>query len=281
MWKLKDGSGYFVLHKREKKGSNILVVTDKGLSNQASRKLIFYSKGLKKILRSWDLRLPENINMYLSEDSGQLFFYPNVESPLKDIHIFELNEKYALKKLGVLKMNGNKREETPAKNINPRANKRRTRASSASRKKVDKRNKNTIQYIFHRENIFLLNPVKYEILAYSSKMVFKYRINIAGVSPMDTLLEIYPLGAQTMLIHEYSVGNVSPVSFKFLIFQVFYIYNFQFKEIRRIEGYSDIVYHNKTDGKENLFLISKGDSSHFQILNTTLVRDWLKSKRKN
>lgn len=70
MWKLKDGSGYFVLHKREKKGSNILVVTDKGLSNQASRKLIFYSKGLKKILRSWDLRLPENINMYLSEDSG-------------------------------------------------------------------------------------------------------------------------------------------------------------------------------------------------------------------
>lgn len=92
-------------------------------------------------------------------------------------------------------MNGNKREETPAKNINPRANKRRTRASSASRKKVDKRNKNTIQYIFHRENIFLLNPVKYEILAYSSKMVFKYRINIAGVSPMDTLLEIYPLGA--------------------------------------------------------------------------------------
>jgi hypothetical protein len=70
MWKLKDGSGYFVLHKRKKKGSNILVVTDKGLSNQASWKLIFYGKGMAKVLRSWDMRLPENMCLYLSEDSG-------------------------------------------------------------------------------------------------------------------------------------------------------------------------------------------------------------------
>jgi len=37
-----------------------------------------------------------------------LFFYPGAEHAKKDVHIYELNEKYALRKLGVLKMNGNK-----------------------------------------------------------------------------------------------------------------------------------------------------------------------------
>lgn len=52
VWKLKDGSGYFVLHKRQNKGSTILVLTDKGLSNQATCKLILYGKEMGSILRS-------------------------------------------------------------------------------------------------------------------------------------------------------------------------------------------------------------------------------------
>lgn len=56
-----------------------------------------------------------------------MFFYPNVDNPSKDIHIFELNEKYALKKLGVLKMNGNKRSDSPPP-TNPRLPNRGRRA---------------------------------------------------------------------------------------------------------------------------------------------------------
>jgi len=67
---LKDGSGYFVLHHRRKKSSNVLVMTSTGLNNEASYKLIFFGKEMKKVLRSWDLGLPENMNLYLSEDSG-------------------------------------------------------------------------------------------------------------------------------------------------------------------------------------------------------------------
>lgn len=46
---------------------------------------------------------------------------------------------------------------------------------------------------------------------YSSKMVFKYRINVAGMLPINTLLEVYPLGSQTIMLHEFSIGAIDPV----------------------------------------------------------------------
>jgi len=204
LWKLRDGSGYFILHKRTKKKANVLVMTQTGLSNQASCKLIFFGKEMRKTLRSWDLKLPENVNLYLSEDSGQLFFYPNADSNLKDIHIFEMNEKYDLKKLGVLKMNlSRKITNTPEVKRTNNVIKKRPQSRNHNQRKKSKLKNNNVKFLFHRENIFLLDCVKYELLVYSSKMVFKYRINISGVSPINTLLEIYPLGCQTLLIHEF------------------------------------------------------------------------------
>ena len=102
--KLADGNGYLILHNRILKGSSMLVMGDNGLSNKARCKLILYRRNLSDMVRSWDLQLPENMSIYLMEESSQIYCYPDVDSPSKDIHVFEMDKSFGLKKLGILQM---------------------------------------------------------------------------------------------------------------------------------------------------------------------------------
>ena len=95
-------------------------------------------------------------------------------------------------------MNGKKKDTKEPSNsntINPRLNINKKPLSAMGRRDVSQKKSSQIRYIFHRENIFLVNPLKYEILIYSTKMVFKYRINLSGMSAVNTVLDIYPLGS--------------------------------------------------------------------------------------
>ena len=68
--KLARGRGYLILHNRLLKGSNMLVMGENGLSNQARCKLILFSRNLELVVRSWDIQLPEHLSLYALEESG-------------------------------------------------------------------------------------------------------------------------------------------------------------------------------------------------------------------
>lgn len=80
----------------------MLVMGENGLSNQARCKLILFSRNLELIVRSWDIQIPEHLSLYALEESGQIYFYPSIDSPSKDIHVFEMDGSFGLKKLGIL-----------------------------------------------------------------------------------------------------------------------------------------------------------------------------------
>lgn len=69
------------------------------------------------------------------------------------------------------------------------------------------RSDQALRFIFSADGVLLLNPLSYEILVYSSTMVFKNRINILGQELGRSHLEIHPIGASSLLLYEYNLES--------------------------------------------------------------------------